>query len=314
MVNRLLNGLTMVVVGIILLMNTTGSLPWRVWGAALVYWPVLLIGLGVQVALSKWRIPGISLAIIAILILAAMNPYANGGLFPAEWNFSFLPSMKQWTGEKDWSVTLEPAVARLDLGLEAPAMDVTIAGLPDLNDTDPPGALEGDLRWDKYEPDATEMSSGDTLKAVLKSSVPINTSQAGQQEWVLSVNSSLATTLNLTGGVANLRLDASRLYVESLVLSAGVTRLDLTLGLSGKKTAVLVTGGVGNVEVVIPESAGVRISIGGGLTSRDFSRQGLEKSGGVWVTPGYDSAATKLDLTVNCGVGKVDLTRTNTAF
>lgn len=314
MVSRLLNGLTLVVIGIILLMNTTGSLPWDVWGAALTYWPVLLIGLGVQIALSRWKIPGLSLAIIAILILGAMNPYANNGVFQRSWQFRLFPTMQLEVSEKDWSLDLEPAVSKLELNCEAPGMDVEVAGLPDLNDIDPPGALQGKLRWDKYGPVVTEVSSGDTLKATLKSSVPVDTSQAGTQEWVLAVNSSLTTRLNLTGGVANLKLDASRLYVENVVLSAGVTSLDLNLGLSGKKTGVLVTGGVGNVKVVVPASAGVRIDISGGLISRDFSKQGLEKSGDVWITPGYDSATTKLDLTVSCGVGKVSLIRKDTAF
>ena len=314
MVNRLLNGLTMVVVGIILLMNTTGYLPWDVWSAALGYWPVLLIGLGVQVALSKWRIPGFSLAIIAMLILAAMNPYAGGRFWDRNWGFRFHPAMGQSMREKDWSVSLDSEVSRLDLNLEAPAMDVRVAGLPDLNDVQPIGALEGTLKWDRYEPSATDASSGDTLQATLKSSVPNDTPQAGKQEWTLSVNPSLAAMLDLSGGVINLELDASRLYVENLVLEAGVTSLELNLGLSGKKTDVLVSSGVGNVTIVIPKAAGVRIDVSGGLMSRDFSKQGLEKSGGVWVTPDYDNATTKLDLTVSCGVGKVEVIRTDTAL
>lgn len=314
MLNRLLNGLTMVVVGIVLLMNTTGYLPWNVWAAALIYWPILLIGLGVQVALSKWRVPGFSIAIIVILILAAMNPYAGGRHWPWNWRVQFSPNAMFDAAEKEWSVNLESEVSKLDLKLEAPAMEVTVAGLPELNDVEPIRALDGVLRWDKDEPSTTHLSSGDTLSATVKSSVPLDTPQSGKQEWAVSINPSLTTKLDLSGGVASLYLDAARLHVDDLVLSAGVINLELNLGLSGKETHVLVTGGVGNVTVTVPREAGVRIDVDGGLMSRDFSRQGLAKSGGVWVTPDYDNAATKLDLTVHCGVGKIDLNRTDSSF
>lgn len=313
MAKRLLNGLTIVVVGIILLMNTTGYLPWDVWTSALVYWPVLLIGLGVQIALSKWRVPGFSLAVIVMLILAAMNPYAGGRLWPWSWRVQLSPNVSD-AAEKEWSVNLESEVSHLDLKLEAPAMEVTVAGLPELNDVEPIRALDATLRWDKDEPSTADLSSGDTLSATIKSSIPLDTPQSGKQEWTVSVNPSLTTKLNLSGGVATLNLDAGRLYVEDLVLSAGVVNMELNLGLSGKETDILVTGGVGNVTVTVPPAVGIRIDVGGGLMSRDFSRHGLVKSGGVWVTPDYDNATTKLNLTVNCGVGKVDLKRTDTSF
>ena len=72
---RLINGLIIIIIGAILLANTNGYLPWSVWHTALNYWPLLIVGLGVQVAFSKWKIPGMALSIIIILILAAANPH-----------------------------------------------------------------------------------------------------------------------------------------------------------------------------------------------------------------------------------------------
>lgn len=48
MSNRVVNGILVIVIGIVLLMNTTGYLPWSVWDVLLQYWPLLIIGLGVQ--------------------------------------------------------------------------------------------------------------------------------------------------------------------------------------------------------------------------------------------------------------------------
>jgi hypothetical protein len=309
--SRLINGLVLVVVGAILLMNTTGYLPWGVWDAALGYWPVLLVGLGLQIAMSKWRFPGFALAVVAILILAAMHPY-DGPSFLRNWEWlrpgspSYRPSERM----KEWSVPLKPTTSGLDLHLEAPSVEIEARGDPGLNLVQPGLALAAKLSWDRSEPETSvqELDGAETVRASLKSLA--EGTNAGKQTWELALNPSLATSLSVTGGVSNLRLDMSSVFVQSVNVSSGVSRLDLTLGLSGKETSVNVTGGVGNVNLTVPEAAGVRITLTGLLAlSDDFSKQGLVKTGDTWSTPDYPNASTKVDVTMACGTGKVTLVR-----
>ncbi len=314
MVRRLLSGLSLVVVGAILLMNTTGYLPWEIWLAALNYWPALLIGLGIQVALSQWRVPGLAISVIVILILATINPYAGAGSALSRWGYQFGSSQNPTPEVKDVQVGLEQGVSSLRLDLDAPAMDVLIAGNASLGDEDSVLALAGKLGWDRYEPGLSSSAKGGEISASVRTSVPVNTPQSGKQEWTFGVNPALFTSVSLEGGVVNLELDATELYVSEVSVSAGVTKLSLKMGLSGKETRIQVSGGVSNLSIAIPEAAGLRIAMSGGLTTRDFSEEGLVKAGNAWLTPDYESAATKLDVTVSSGIAKAVIVRTGAAL
>ena len=65
MINRVINGILVIIIGILLLMNTTGYLPWSVWDTLIQYWPLLIIGLGVQIAFSN-GVPGVALALSCV--------------------------------------------------------------------------------------------------------------------------------------------------------------------------------------------------------------------------------------------------------
>ncbi len=307
MTGRLLNGLIIVVVGALLLLNTTGYLPWTIWASALEFWPVLIIGLGVQVALSKWRVPGLALAVVLALILGAMYPYASSGYWPRRFGLPTRRSVLE--SDRDLTVSLGPSISNMDLLLEAPACGVLVRGDPDQSGGDI--ALRAKFRWEVNEPSISESSSGHTLE--VKVTVPSFSQPAqnsGTQKWDFSVNSSLISTLSLNGGVVDLELDCTDLYIESLSVNAGVSDLDLSMGLPGKETKVVCKGGVTNLRLTVPETAGVRIAIAGpSLIPHDFSKQGMEKSGGVWTTPDYQNASTKIDLAVSSGVSRVHLTR-----
>ncbi len=294
MATRLFNGLVLVVIGAILLMNTTGYLPWSVWESALRFWPVLLIGLGLQIVASN-RFPGLALAVVAILILAAMNPYAGENL---GWR----------RGSKEWDIELEPATSKMDITLNAPSLELEIRGDSSLNARDRTLAASFDLSWDVVEPSTSYRSVSGTLRATVEPGS--NPSRAGKQEWSLALNPSLATTLTIGGGVSNLRADLSAAAVDTINVQSGVAKVGLTFGLSGRNTTVNVTGGVGNVTLDVPEAAGVKITLTGPLAIvSDFAKQGLTKSGNTWTTPDFDSKTTKIILYMTCGAGKVDLDR-----
>ena len=293
MATRLLNGLVLVVVGAVLLMNTTGYLPWSVWESALRFWPALLVGLGLQVAVGR-RFPGLALAALAILILAAMTPYSGG------WISS--------DGNKNWSLELKPAIFRLELSLDAPSLELNVRGDGNLNVRQPALAASVDLEWDNVEPDTTNEEISETLRATIRPRVTGN--RSGKQHWDVALNPSLATSMSVGGGVSDLSIDTTSMYLETLNVASGVAKINLTCGLSGKETRVNVTGGVGNITVNVPEAAGLKVTLTGPLSLiSDYSKQGMVKTGNFWATPGFDGATTKVTVFVTCGAGRVDVSR-----
>ncbi len=293
MATRLFNGLVLVLVGTILLMNTTGYLPWSVWESALRFWPALLVGLGLQIAVGK-RFPGIALAVVVILILAAMNPYSGRWL--------------QSQGSRNWSIELKPAVSRLELLLDAPSLELDISGDSSLAVRQPNLAASVDLSWDDIEPGTRSTEVGETLRASVRPAV--ERTESGKQRWDVTLNPSLTTAISVDGGVSNISIDTTSMYMESLNVASGVAKVDLVFGLSGKETQVNVTGGVGNVMVQVPSAAGLKVTVTGPISLvSDYSKEGLVKTGNYWATPGFADASTKVILSVSCGAGRVNVDR-----
>lgn len=72
--------------------------------------------------------------------------------------------------------------------------------------------------------------------------------------------------------------------------------------------SVRITGGIGEVTVVVPEGLGVRVhaevGVGELKVPGDFVRQD-----GVFLSPDYGTAGQRVELEVKSGVGKVSIVR-----
>lgn len=306
----------MVVFGAILLMNTTGYLPWTVWDAALEYWPILIIGLGLQIILRKQRVPGFAIALLVILILAAMSPYPrfrniHWPGWVRRWIFISGPSKKTAT----WRLPLEAGMAFLDLDLTAPSANIEIKGDAGLSKGEAQ-ALEASAGWDQVEPEFSVRAYPDDgrMEASILAEAPGSSggTDRGRQDWALRLNPSLSTTVKITGGVANVTLDALSLALEELTVDAGVSKLNLAFGLSEGTTTVTVSGGVSDIGLTASDAVGIRVTVANPVFSAaGLAEEGLVRTGNTWVTHNYDSASAKLNVNVTCGTGKISLKRLN---
>ncbi|MFN7543338.1 MAG: hypothetical protein ACK5TN_11160, partial [Acidobacteriota bacterium] len=68
---------------------------------------------------------------------------------------------------------------------------------------------------------------------------------------------------------------------------------------------ILVQGGVGECEVMLPKSAGLRAEAMGGLG--EVNVEGLEKKGGYWESAEFDGAKVKVRLKVQGGIGRIGI-------
>ncbi len=60
-------GILLVFVGVILLLQTSGVLPWSLWNTLWRFWPVLIIIVGLRIVLGRLHPWLVSLLILAIL-------------------------------------------------------------------------------------------------------------------------------------------------------------------------------------------------------------------------------------------------------
>jgi hypothetical protein len=128
----------------------------------------------------------------------------------------------------------------------------------------------------------------------------------GENTWRVQLPTRLATDLeiNIGAGEANLNLGKIDLRKVDLHMGAGKVVADFS-GDPKRDYEVNIKGGVGECEVILPKSAGIRAEAHGGIGSIDVT--GLEKHGSIWESANLSSAKTKIRLNVHGGIGSISV-------
>jgi hypothetical protein len=221
----------------------------------------------------------------------------------------------------------------VELG-EAESVDVLIdmgAGTLDING----GAaalLEADFAYnvDDIEP---EVSYSDGNLSIRQGDADVGVRSLFQtaefrNDWDLRLNESVPMTLDVNFGAGRSELnlgtlDLSRLDVDTgagevTIDLAGVGSLsnftlsmgagEVTIDLTGDWTRDLnatIDGGLGELTVRLPSGVGVRVNVSTGLG--DVNAGGLTRDGEYYVNDLYGESEVTLFITVNAGVGQVNL-------
>ncbi len=125
-------------------------------------------------------------------------------------------------------------------------------------------------------------------------------------EWIITLSDQLPLDLEIEVGAGQGLLDLRGLDLTSLkvLMGAGEVTTDLR-GDWPQSFEAEIKGGVGMATVLLPEEIGVKVYVKGGLGYVKTS--GLTKDGDAYVNEAYASAAKILTLSIEGGVGEIDL-------
>lgn len=285
-VKRVLEGITLALVGVILLLNTTGQLPWSIWLHVLSLWPLLLVAAGLEIVAkgldAEWlRVVSSLLVIVGLLFGAFVLPVGASG-----------PGFG-WMGlsqPADFDI-VESMPGRIDTGtatVQGGVGSYTIAEGDDL--------VRVSGRSAHGEPSVAASVDGRTADVRV-------TGPERAVVWVPGIRASSSVDVrlarnvvwdvNIDTGVVDLDADLSGLAVRSVDVRSGVSQVTLTLGTppgSVKEVPVDVRGGVANFIVRVPRDAPVRIDAEAGLTnvSVDSRIPRASGEGRAWMSPGFE--------------------------
>lgn len=285
-VKRVLEGITLVIVGVILLLNTTGSLAWSVWLHVLSLWPLLLVAAGLDIIAkgvdAEWlRIISSLLVIGGLIVGAFVLPV--GDTTPG---FGWL-----WGSSGEPFDVTETAGGRVDTG------EATIQGGVG---TYRLGAGDDLLRvWGRspYGQPAIEYAVSGRA-----ATVSVTGPESGRA-WVPGVRGAsrlnvalgrdIVWDLEIDTGVVDLEADLSELSVSAVETRSGVSQITITLGkdipAGIDQVPVRVRGGVANFTVRVPDGVPVRVDAEAGLSNIDVDNDipRLSSGGRIWATPGF---------------------------
>lgn len=284
--------------GLVFLANNLGWLGWEVWGTLWRLWPLLLIAVGVDLLIGRRS------ALASVLIIIALL----GAIMAAVW----------WSGA--WWMRGAPATGETvaqSLG-EAARADVAIgmsAGTLRLHALD--GANEliaGSVQHTARERLVRDFTmNGDTAVFSLRSEgapawgFPSTELRSNEATWDLGLNPRVPMNLTADTGAGTAVLDLQRLHITTLEVNIGVGTTTLTVPAQGRVQAQ-VNGGVGATTIIIPAGVAAQITTATGLGAVNVLGE-YQRADNVYRSPGYDSAANRVDLRVSGGVGSITIRR-----
>ena len=300
----LVGPIVLIIVGFVLLLSTLGLLQmnwWELWRL----WPLLLVlaGLDILSRHSRWAsalVAVVTLALLAgVFYLLVTRPEPLPPFAPRAEALAVHPVSQELGGAKRVKVDLHLGVG-----------DLRLSALSDSSHL-----LEGYLNYPKRWGAAPHVSyrvSGGEGQLVIESrskpgwAIPFTGHSSGES-WRLQLSREVPLSIELDAGASSSVVDLSHLQLESLRVKAGVGRLEVLFPAEGDRMEAQVEGGVGELVLRIPRSVAARIRIEGGLGTRQIDGRFARLDDHTYESPGYATAASRLEIVVEGGVGSLSV-------
>lgn len=280
-------------------------------------WPLILIGIGVGILLARTRF-----AFLGGLLVAATFGLIVGGLLAGGVDGIGVSACGPGSGTTAFPTREGPLTgtsASIDINLNCGQVNVSTGSGnswrvegedrdgtgPNLNadndslsvrsrdsDRGPLGALSDREIWRITLPDAVRLDLNMELNA-------------GSSTIDLGGASVEALELNLNAGSAV--LDLGSLH-ELGGLQVGLNAGSLNLTLPNQSFSGSIEANAGSVNLCVPPGAALKLNTAESIVaSYDYEDHGLVKDGSTWRTPGFDTAAVRIELDTRANAGSFSL-------
>lgn len=286
--------LVLIGIGLLALLANYGLVSGLSVVALLALWPVLLILLGIDIAFARrWPVETLVAEVVIIglaLLLAATQPNA---LSLTAFNFGGSGSC----GDPRSSVSIDrgsfqTVALRIDGGAARYRVSGGAAGAVEANAT--------------YEELCSSVRSSEGTRGDVRLSQG-GTRIAGSNQIDVRLANDLPTSLTVNAGAGEFDLDLHDVKITDVRLNVGASSTTLILPHPSGDVAIRVDGGASNLMLEIPSDVEARITVSGGLVSSSSTNPRATKSGNVIETAGYATAKDRVTITVNGGASSVNV-------
>jgi hypothetical protein len=299
--------LVLIVAGVLLLLSNLGYLPWQSWNLLWRLWPLLLVGLGIDLIIGRRSLAGAILSGLLILLLI-------GGAVVVVLFARNIPAWMEVSGPAEW----RSQHVEYPLGdVERASVTINYTSLPGYLSAlrDSPNLVEGDITY-RGQLVFDAQARGNRAEVNLDShysgiwfAPDFLEQRDGRWDVRLSPNVPLELTLDTGSGRGD--FDLTGLQMSDLFLNMGSGAVDLTLPADSSFEARM-DGGSGRLSITLPERVGMRVELNSGSGAfRPGERlrlvEGRQGDDGVWETEGFASADYKIVMNVDQGSGSIEI-------
>jgi hypothetical protein len=126
-------------------------------------------------------------------------------------------------------------------------------------------------------------------------------------DWDIRLNRDIPLGLKIDSGASASILDLSDLKVNDLDINTGASSTELTLPANAGSTHVDIDTGASSLKVSIPSGVAASIRVKSGITSVNVNSRFPRLDGGLYQSPDYSTAANRVDMTIDAGVGSIEI-------
>jgi hypothetical protein len=290
-----------------LLLNNLGYLPWSIWTALGQLWPVLLILFGLDLLIGRrnaWLGAMVTLiAFLAVLGAAMWLTYTTPATSAPVPSLDRQSVMVPLNGATSGNVTLHfgagnlqvsslptgdsnlvQAAAMLPAGMRLSQKADVKAGVAD---TTISTEGSGGFSWPPFQSFDRRSPGDTTLDVQLRPSVPL--------------------TVHADVGAGESDFDLSSLSVRSLTLNSGAGQTTVHLPTPAGQMTADIHGGAGQIILEIPPDVEAYIHGNNGLVAVHAPADRFQKVKDGYQTSNFEAATNRVDVTLNLGVGEVDV-------
>lgn len=289
-----LPGILLVAIGVLLLLNTTGSVSFGIWFELVNYWPVLLVLIGTELVLAQQAVlirVGAAVLILAVAVAAAWLSVPEYD--PAE------PLHVAYVEPMGNAETLRLNMEFLGGSVE---LDSAAAGAPS-----PASLLTAD--FGSRPARVVREQSGTVIECLIVSSGPFLThlSDDGQSrvsfpvglaDWRLMVSPNVEVDIDIASGASDLDLDLRGLSLRRLSIEAGASDIRVQLPANAGQTQVDIAAGAADVEIVVPDDVAAKIDIAAPVSSVWVEPRRFMDTGDGYQSPHYLGASNRVEIDI----------------
>lgn len=277
--------------GILLLLSNLDVIDLNFWELLFRFWPVFLIGAGLDILLGRRANGGV--LIILMLVL--------GLVFGAIW-LGYVDTSAPFGAVRGETVR-QPlvGVSRAEVKVASSVSQLQIQGSASgdalVNGTI---ALHPNEELEKaYTVDGGIARYA--LQSGSRSLILPSFSGADDGLWDLQMNRAIPIDLSVSTGVGSATLDLQELNLTALKVNSGVGKVTIVLPTTGNFAAE-VESGVGGIEIQVPDTVAIRIKAETGIGSVRVD-ENYPKQDDVYQSLNYETALNRIDLTISGGIG-----------
>ena len=332
--NKLMEGLTFLLIGIILLANTLEILDWSVWSNLFKLWPLLVISLGISLIFRGKGLAFMGPLIIFLGIIAGVGASYMGISFEGE----IVREIKNLSREivievekvPETEVVLETEVTpeietapdtettpKTDEALETKgyleidrasiALNLAVGKLTLGESTPLLYECISQYQHKEYEP-FEKFSHTEKEANILIYHSPVTKKRVSnniKNDWQLKLNSKIIYDLSIETGAINMDSNLSGFKVEKLYINSGVSNINLIIPQYDSK--IIIDSGVSNIDIAIPKNVGAIVNIDSGVAVKDLDIDDFIKKDDTYISNNYNYSEFKTMIEIDCGVSNIDV-------